>query len=52
MVHQWVDRGDNRTFWVQAFAGPVADGGSVATVSCIGPTNDDWNMVAVEIMAR
>jgi beta-lactam-binding protein with PASTA domain len=52
IVHQWVDKGANRTFWVQAFVAPVADGGSVATVNCVAPSSDNWNMVAVEIMPR
>jgi hypothetical protein len=52
LVHQWVDRGSNKTFWVQAFVAPVADSGSPATITETSPSTDSWNLVAVEIVAR
>jgi hypothetical protein len=52
LLHQWVDKGANKTFWVQAFVAPVMDGGSVATVNDTAPSTDSWNMVAVEIVPR
>ena len=52
IVHQWIDKGSNKTFWVQAFVAPVTNGGSVATIYDTAPSSDSWNMVAIEIVPR
>ena len=38
------------TFWVQYVTAPSAAAGVTATVSCTAPTNDRWNLAAVEIL--
>jgi beta-lactam-binding protein with PASTA domain len=52
IVHQWVDTDSNQTLWVQSRNGPVATDGSLVTVNDIAPTNGDWNLAAVEIVAK
>ena len=50
MVHQWVDTRVNDTFWVQAWASPVAAAGTTITMSAPAPTTDRWNFAAIEIV--
>jgi hypothetical protein len=40
------------TFWVQYLTVPVAAAGVTATISCSAPTNDRWNLAAVEILPQ
>ncbi len=40
------------TFWVQYITAPVVSAGMTATISCIGPTDDHWNLAAIEIVAQ
>ena len=40
------------TFWVQYVTAPSAAAGVTATVSCTAPTNDRWNLAAVEILPQ
>jgi hypothetical protein len=40
------------TFWVQYLTAPVATAGVSATISCTAPSNDRWNMAAIEIVAQ
>ncbi|WP_375385782.1 hypothetical protein [uncultured Microbacterium sp.] len=48
LVHEYGPSvGDD--FWVQRLTAPVATAGTTATVGTTAPTNDQWNMVAVEI---
>jgi hypothetical protein len=50
LVHQRVDTGVGDTFWVQATTTPSAADGLV-DIHDSAPTNDQWNYVAVEIVA-
>jgi hypothetical protein len=52
LVHQWVDTSSNQTFWVQSRNGLVATEGSFVTINDTAPTNGDWNLAAVEIVAK
>ena len=40
------------TFWVQYITAPVAMAGVSATISCTAPTNDRWNLAAIEIVPQ
>jgi hypothetical protein len=40
------------TFWVQYLTAPVAASGVTATISCTAPSNDRWNLAAIEIVAQ
>jgi hypothetical protein len=51
IVHQWVDRDANSTFWVQTVTDPVLANNTM-TVGNTAPSRDPWNMVAVEIVPR
>jgi hypothetical protein len=48
-LDQWIDTGAARTFWSQYTNQPTAAAGTVVTVHDTAPTNDHWNLVAVEI---
>jgi hypothetical protein len=50
MVHQWVDTYTGDTYWVQAWASPVATAATSITLSAASPTTDRWNLAAVEIV--
>lgn len=52
MVHQWVETTTGDTFWVQAISGYVGAAGTVATVNDTAPTNDRWNLSAVEVLSN
>ena len=40
------------TFWIQYITAPVAVAGVSATISCTAPTNDRWNLAAIEIVSQ
>jgi hypothetical protein len=48
--HQWVDTGVGDTFWLQSQISPTVAGGTVVPINDTAPTNDQWNLVAVEIL--
>jgi len=49
LVHQWVDTGSGDTFWTQALNAPGGSVESLSTISDTAPTNDRWNLSAVEV---
>ncbi len=51
LAGQWVDRGTGDTFWTQSTSGQTGPAGSLVTMNDTSPTNDQWNLVAVEVMA-
>ena len=48
-LDQWVDTQTGDTIWSQYTNQPVAAAGTQVTVGDIAPTNDQWNLVAVEL---
>jgi hypothetical protein len=50
MVHQWLNTTVGDAYWVQRSTDPVANASAV-TVNDTAPTNDRWNLTAVEIVA-
>jgi hypothetical protein len=52
LVSQWVDRAAGDTFWVQhaAVAGRVS--ARPVTLDDVAPSDDQWNLAAVEVLAR
>ena len=51
MVHQWVDTGIGDTYWVQSTNAPTANAGTPVTINDTAPTNDRWNLTAVEVQS-
>jgi hypothetical protein len=51
IVHQWVDVNGRETLWVQNRTAPLGAAGTVVQVNDTAPTNDRWNLAAVEIVA-
>jgi len=52
IVHQWVDVDSNETFWVQSRNDPLPlMPGNTVTINDAS-VNGDWNLAAVEIVAR
>jgi hypothetical protein len=49
VVRQWVATSYGDTFWVQDQTNPVATAGTATTINDTGPTNDRWDLTAVEI---
>jgi len=49
-LDQWVATGVGDTYWSQYTNQPTGPAGSVITASDTAPTNDQWNMVAVELV--
>lgn len=49
LVHEWVDTGTGDTFWVQRRS--VATAGTTVSVDDSSPTDDRWNLAAVEVTA-
>jgi PASTA domain len=50
MIHEWVDTAGDDSFWVQARNGSVPAAGTSVQVNDTAPTNDRWNLAAVEIV--
>jgi hypothetical protein len=50
-LHQWVDSGVGDTFWMQRRNSPTARGGTAVTIDDTAPTDDQWNLAAVEVLA-
>jgi hypothetical protein len=49
LLDQWVNAASGDTFWSQYTNTPTGAAGSVVTVNDTAPTNDQWNLVAVEL---
>jgi hypothetical protein len=49
-LDQWANTGAGDDYWSQYTNVPTGPAGSVITVSDTAPTNDSWNMVAVELL--
>ncbi len=50
LLDQWVNTGVGDTYWTQYTNSPTGAAGSMVTVSDSAPTNDQWNLVAVELL--
>ena len=50
ILDQWVNTAIGDTYWSQYTNQPTGPAGSVVTVSDTAPTNDRWNLVAVELV--
>jgi hypothetical protein len=50
MLNQWVNAGSADTYWSQYTNQPTGAAGSVITASDTAPTNDQRNLVAVELV--
>ncbi len=51
LLHQDLDTASGKTFWSQYTGAITGSAGSVVTLNDTAPTNDQWNMAAVEILA-
>ena len=52
MRHQWVDSASGDTFWAQSQTSATAAAGTVVAIDDTAPTNDQWNLAAVEVLVR
>jgi hypothetical protein len=52
LVHQFLDPTLRATFWVQTRTTPTASGGSIFPLNDTAPTNNRWNLAAIEIVPR
>jgi hypothetical protein len=50
LLDQWADTAVGDTYWSQYTNQPVVGAGHVVTMSDTAPTNDHWNMAAVEVI--
>ena len=50
-VREFVDTAVGDTFWLQSVTGAVAAAGTSVTLNASAPTNDQWNMAAIELLA-
>ena len=50
MLDQWANTGVGDDYWIQYTNTPVGPAGTVVNVGDTGPTNDQWNMVAIELI--
>jgi hypothetical protein len=50
LLDQWLDQGAGNTFWTQYTNQPTGLAGTVVTVAASAPTNDQWNLAAVELV--
>jgi Bacterial Ig domain/Lysyl oxidase len=50
MLDQWVNTGSGDTYWSQYTSQTTGPAGSVVSAGDIAPTNDQWNLVAVELV--
>jgi hypothetical protein len=49
-LEQWADNSSGDTYWSQYTNTPTGAAGSVVQVGDVAPTNDQWNMVGVELL--
>jgi hypothetical protein len=50
MLSQWVDTTHGDTFWVQGTTFGSTSAGQLVTLADTAPTNDQWNLAAVEVV--
>jgi len=50
MLDQWINTSVGDTYWTQYTNTPTGAAGSVVNVSDTAPTNDRWDLVAVELL--
>ncbi len=50
LVSQWVDTAAGDTFWVQSRTAVTPTLGTAVTLNDTAPTNDRWNLTAVEVL--
>jgi hypothetical protein len=50
LLEQWVNTGTGDTAWSQYTNTPTGPAGSVVAVNDTAPANDQWNVVAVELL--
>ena len=50
MLDEWLDSGPGDTFWSQYTNQPTGPAGTHVTVSELAPTNDHWDLAAVELI--
>jgi Bacterial Ig domain/Lysyl oxidase len=49
MLDQWVNTGSGDTYWSQYTGQTTGPAGTVVNAGDTGPTNDQWNLVAIEL---
>ncbi len=49
LVHQWVDTAVGDTFWSERITAPTRGVGVSVPIGATAPTNDRWNLAAVEV---
>ena len=49
-LDQWLDTGTGDTYWSQYTNHPTGKAGSKITVNDTAPTDDSWNLAAVELV--
>ena len=49
LLDQWLSTSTGDTYWSQYTNTPIPAAGTVVTVSDTSPTNDQWNLVAIEL---
>jgi hypothetical protein len=49
LVHQWVDTDVGDTFWSERITAPTRGVGVSVPIGATAPTNDRWNLAAVEV---
>jgi hypothetical protein len=52
LLNQWLDKPMGETFWSQNTALPNLPSGSHVLINDTAPTNDQWNLVAVEVLGE
>jgi hypothetical protein len=50
IVHQWLDTAIGDSYWVQNRTAAISAPMTTATISDSAPTNDSWNLAAVEVV--
>ena len=51
MLDQWVDTGVGDTYWSQYTGQTTGAAGTVVNAGDTAPTNDQWNLVAIELVS-
>ena len=49
-LNQWLNQQTGDTFWTQYTNQPTGRRGAVVSVGDLAPTNDSWNLAAVELV--
>jgi hypothetical protein len=51
MLGQWVATGNGDTYWSQYTNTTTGPAGAVVNAADTAPTNDQWNLVAIELLS-